>query len=135
MILVDTSAWVDHLRAADTLVAHELTSLIESGAELVTTEPIIMELLAGADTPERAGALDKLANGLPLIGVDPRLDFRQAAAIHLAVRRNGKSVRSLVDCLIAAIAMRRDVALLHKDADYTAIADCLPLREHPVPGE
>lgn len=59
------------------------------------------------------------------------LDFRQAAAIYLAVRRQGKTVRSLVNCLIAAIALRSDVLILHKDADYAAIARCLPLREHP----
>lgn len=132
MILIDTSAWVDYLRGADTDVARELQSLIENGADLVTTEPILMELLAGADTPERADALETLTNGLPLVGVDPRLDFRQAAAIHLAVRRTGKTVRSLVDCLIAAIALRHEVSLLHKDADYTAIAECLPLSEHAI---
>ena len=112
---------------------HELTSLIEAGAELATSEPISLELLAGADTPHCADALDKLTTGLSIAGIDPRLDFRQAAAVHLAVRRNGQTIRSLVDCLIAAIAMRHDIALLHKDADYTAIAESLPLREHPVP--
>lgn len=50
--------------------------------------------------------------------------------MYLAVRRTGRTVRSLVDCLIAAVALRHDVALMHKDADYTAIAACLPLRIH-----
>lgn len=132
MILVDTSTWVDHLRGTDSAVTRELSGLIENGEELATTEPIIMELLAGADTPQRVDALERLTNGLPLLGIDPRLDFRQAAAIYLAVRRQGKTVRSLVDCLIAAIALRSDVPILHKDSDYTAIAGCLPLREHPT---
>lgn len=132
MILVDTSAWIDHLRGLDNAVTRELASLINGGAELATTEPIIMELLAGADTPARADALDKLTNGLPLVGIDPRLDFRQAAAIHLAVRRQGKTVRSLVDCLIAAVAIRSEVPVLHNDSDYVAIAECLPLLEHAV---
>lgn len=48
------------------------------------------------------------------------------------MRPQGRTVRSLVDCLIAAVALRHDVALLHKDADYDAIAGCLPLRTHPV---
>ncbi|HEX6232915.1 MAG TPA: PIN domain nuclease [Jiangellaceae bacterium] len=132
MILVDTSAWIDHLRGLDNSVTRELASLIKHGAELATTEPIIMELLAGADTPARADALDKLTNGLPLVGIDPRLDFRQAAAIHLAVRQQGQTVRSLVDCLIAAVAMRHEVPVLHKDSDYVAIAECLPLLQHSV---
>jgi predicted nucleic acid-binding protein len=66
VILVDTSAWVDYLRDRRTVAAKSLTALIEQGAELATTEPVIMELLAGGDTPARAEALERLANGLPL---------------------------------------------------------------------
>lgn len=132
MILVDTSAWVDYLRAEPGPSTAELTRLVRSGEELATTEPIIMELLAGADTPARSRDLQRLTNGLPLLGVEPRLDFRQAASIFLAVRRTGRTVRSLVDCLIASVALRHEVALLHRDADYDAIAGCLPLRVHPV---
>ena len=51
MILVDTSAWVDYLRDRRTVAAKALTALIDQGAELATTEPVIMELLAGGDTP------------------------------------------------------------------------------------
>jgi predicted nucleic acid-binding protein len=128
VILVDTSAWIDHLRAAETPVARRLRTLIENDADLATTEPIVMKLLAGADTPLRIDAIERLTNGLPVLGVEPRLDFRQAAAVFLAVRRSGRTVRSLVDCIIAAVALRTDVAILHKDADFDAIAACLPLR-------
>lgn len=130
MILVDTSAWIGHLRGTDSVVVAELGSLIEAGADLATTEPIVMELLAGADTPERLEALDTLANGLLLLSVDVLIDFRQAAGIHQAARRRGHPVRSLVDCLIASVAMRHDVPILHDDRDYVAIGACLPLREH-----
>ncbi|MGH3430784.1 MAG: type II toxin-antitoxin system VapC family toxin [Terriglobales bacterium] len=130
MILVDTSAWIDYLRGTETVATRALTDLIQRGEDLVTTEPIIMELLAGADTSARAMAIEQLTNGLPLLSVDVRLDFRQASAIFLAVRRNGNTVRSLVDCLIAAVALRRDVAVLHRDSDYVAIAACLPLKIH-----
>jgi predicted nucleic acid-binding protein len=128
VILVDTSAWIDHLRAADTPVARSLRTLIEDDADLAITEPIAMELLAGADTPLRVDAIEKLTNGLPVLGVEPQLDFRQAAAVFLAVRRSGRTIRSLVDCLIAAVALRSDMPILHKDADFDAIAACLPLR-------
>lgn len=130
MILVDTSAWVDYLRDRRTVVAKTLTALIEQGAELATTEPVIMELLAGGDTPMRAEALERLANGLPLLGIDPRLDFRAAAGLYAAGRREGRTIRSLVDCLIACVAIRHDVPLLHKDVDYDVISNISPLRIH-----
>jgi predicted nucleic acid-binding protein len=91
---------------------------------------VIMELLAGSDTPVRAEALERLANGLPLLGVDPRLDFRAAAGLYAAARREGRTIRSLVDCLIACVAIRHDVPLLHKDVDYDVISAISPLRIH-----
>ena len=130
MILVDTSAWVDYLRNRRTVVAKALTALIEQDAELATTEPVIMELLAGADTPARGEALERLTNGLPLLGLDPRLDFRAAAQLYAEARREGRTVRSLIDCLIASVAIRHDVPLLHKDVDYDVISKISPLQIH-----
>jgi predicted nucleic acid-binding protein len=132
VILVDTSAWVDYLRDRRTTAAKELTALIDQGGELASTEPVIMELLAGGDTPARAEALERLANGLPLLGVDPRLDFRAAAGLYVEAHRGGRMIRSLIDCLIACVAIRHDVELLHKDTDYDVIAQVSQLRIYPT---
>jgi predicted nucleic acid-binding protein len=128
MLLVDTSSWIEYLRNTGTPAARHVNELIADGADLATTEPIVMELLAGGDTPARAAALEQLVNGLPVLAVDPRLDFRQAATIFLSVRRTGGTPRSLVDCLIAAVAVRHDVDLVHDDSDFVDIAACWPLR-------
>ena len=55
--------------------------------------------------------------------VDPAQDFRAAAALAHAVRRSGHTVRSLTDCLIAAIALRHGGMVWHCDADYVRIAE------------
>jgi predicted nucleic acid-binding protein len=128
VLLVDTSAWISYLRGAPTRSTEELAALIERDADLATTEPVVMELLAGGDTPRRAEVIEQLVNGLPVLSVDPDVDFRSAATIFLAVRRTGRTPRSLVDCLIAATAVRHDVELLHADADFVAIAATWPLR-------
>lgn len=132
MILVDTSAWVEHLRGTDSDVARALGSLIGQGAELVTTDAVVMELLAGADTPARELALEALTSGLPLLATDPALDFRGAAQIYRSTRRTGRTVRSLVDCLIASVALRHEVPLLHRDADFVAIAAATGLQIQPT---
>ena len=133
MILVDTSAWVEHLRATGSDVGKRLDRLIDEGAELVTTEAVVMELLAGADTSARELALEQLTSGLPVLSIDPALDFRRAAQIYQRARlgreRNGgRTVRSLLDCLIASVALRYDVSVLHRDADFDAIAAVTGLR-------
>lgn len=132
VILVDSSVWIAHLRGGPGPTAAGLLQLIEAGDELAITEPIAMELLAGADTDIRAAAIEQLVNGLLLVTVDPHLDFHQAATVFRAVRRTGRTPRSMVDCLIAAIATRHDVELAHNDADFDAIAACWPLRTRPL---
>ena len=54
MILADTSAWVEFDRATDSRVDQRLTLLIRSDGPLAVTEPVIMEVVAGAENVSRA---------------------------------------------------------------------------------
>jgi predicted nucleic acid-binding protein len=54
--------------------------------------------------------------------VDPHLDFHRGASLYRDARAQGRTVRRLIDCLIAAVALRHDAVLVHKDADFDAIA-------------
>jgi len=128
LILVDTSAWIEYLRDRDDPVVPQLDGLISAGADVRITEPIVMELLAGANTPVRESAISQLTNGLPLLPIDPALDYRAAAQLFVAARRGGHPIRSLNDCLIAAIAVRHDAALLQRDRDFVFLAEVTPLR-------
>lgn len=133
MILIDTSAWIDYLRGYDTPArAHVRAMLAEPGSPISMCEPVAMEILAGPLAAAMAGqglrTLEDLVNGLPTLALDETRDFRAAAAIFRDVRRTGRTVRSLVDCLIAAIAIRYDATLVHKDADFEAIAGVVALR-------
>lgn len=126
MILVDTSAWVDYFRAAPTPERLAVRELLRDTDEVVATEPIIMELLAGASG--NTAKTEALVNGLPTIPIFPSEDFRTAGLLYRASGRNGHPIRSMVDCLIAAIAIRREVPVLHRDRDFTFLAEISPLR-------
>lgn len=130
MILVDTSVWVEFLRGTTDPVVDELTALIEAGTELVITEPIVMELLAGATTPRLEQSISRLVDGLPVVPVDARLDYRAAAHLHTGSRHNGHPIGSPVDCLIAAVALRRRIPILHRDRDFDFLAEISPLVLH-----
>lgn len=132
MILVDSSCWIDYLRAADTAARFEVRRLLHTTPDSVQlADPISMELLAGARGHELT-TVERLVNGLPSLACDSAEDFRTAAGLHRAVRENGETVRKLLDCLIAAIALRNDVELVHKDADFEAIARVAPLRSRSL---
>ncbi len=127
MELIDTSVWVEFLRDTDSPACNEVERMYrERPADLATTEPVIMELLAGAGSDRAFGKLEKLTAGLPLLAVDSRLDYRDAAIAYRAARAHGKTVRKLIDCLIAVVAVRTGAVLVHRDRDFDALAAALP---------
>jgi predicted nucleic acid-binding protein len=66
--------------------------------------------------------LEQLVNGLPSLKVDDAVDFRSASDIYRAARRAGKTIRSINDCLIAALSIRHDANFIHREADFDVIA-------------
>ncbi len=56
------------------------------------------------------------------LDVDPRIDFDVAAGLYRATREAGNPVRSLMDCLIAAVAVRTGAAVVHQDRDFDVLA-------------
>lgn len=127
MLLVDTSAWIEHLRATGSPADVELTRLLaQPDPGIVVTPPVVMELLAGAATPASLLTLEALTGGLPLLALDQDLDFHAAAAVYRTARASGSTVRSLVDCLIAVVAVRHGATVLHRDRDYDVLAGLLP---------
>jgi predicted nucleic acid-binding protein len=60
------------------------------------------------------------------------VDYDEAAALYRSCRRAGRTVRKLIDCLIAAVAIRTETPLLHADGDFSTLAQHTPLRIHPA---
>lgn len=128
--LADSSVWIDYLRQAGTRADVALDELRSTApGDLVMTAPVAMELLFGPTDELSVRRVENLVDGLPSLAVDPDDDFRAAAQIYRAVRRNGRTIRKATDCLIAAIAIRHKALVLHKDADFDAIAEVTAL-EH-----
>ena len=125
MILVDTSAWVEFLRDTGSSICLRVDDLLDS--EIATCDPVRMEVLAGARDERHLADLRRLLARSATIATTPG-DYENAAAWYRTCRRNGDTVRKLVDCLIAAIAIRADVELLHADSDFEALARHTPLR-------
>jgi len=56
---------------------------------------------------------------------DERADGRD---LNRTCRRRGETVRKLIDCLIASVAIRADTPVLHADSDFDALARHMVLR-------
>lgn len=128
MILADTSAWVEYDRASGSTVDERMTRLVADGGPLTVTEPVLMEVLAGARSDDREAQLRRLLLRFDLLGVDVAADFEGAAHIFRCCRRAGVTPRGLVDCLIVAVAARHGATLLAHDADLARVAAVLGLQ-------
>jgi len=128
VILVDSSAWVEFLRATGSSTHLSLRSALQGEVELASTDVIVMEILAGARDDADRDRLRRLLYGLEFLAVDGPADYEQAAELYRLCRGKGETPRKLTDCLIAAVAIRNDAELLCEDADFDAIARHAPLR-------
>ncbi len=122
MILADTSAWVEYDRATGSQVDIRLTEMIGSNVPLAVTQPVIMEVLAGARTVDRETDLRRLLLRFHLLRFDADVDFDGAASIYRQCRQVGVTPRGLIDCMIVAVACREDATLLAADIDLSRVA-------------
>lgn len=125
MILVDTSAWVEFLRDTGTPVCARVDELLDD--DIATCHPIRMEVLAGARDERHLESLRGMLARAALVPIEPT-DYEEAAALYRICRRGGETVRKLIDCLIAALAIRADLPLLHADVDFEVLARHTALR-------
>ncbi|MBA3638210.1 MAG: PIN domain-containing protein [Acidobacteria bacterium] len=129
MVLVDTSVWVEVLRKSPGLALDKVVDF----DDVVTCLPVMQEVLQGF-RDERAFAIAHTAmRALPIVESPLREDvFLQAADLYRSARRAGFTIRSGVDCLIAACALRHGLEVLHHDRDFTNLARVSALRVRDV---
>lgn len=122
MILADTSAWIEYDRATGSAVDKRLTELVRRDGPIAVTEPVLMEVCAGARDAKRRSDLRRLLLRFDLLPFDVATDFDAAASIYGSCRRAGITPRGLIDCMIASVALRHGASLLAQDADMNQIA-------------
>jgi len=132
MTLLDTSVWIQVFRQHNPV---DIESVVPF-EEVVVCLPVIQEILQGfRDEQAFRVARDSL---LAIPCVESPLDqdmFIEAADLYRRARRAGFTVRSGVDCLIAACAIRNDLMVIHQDRDYSALARVSPLRQRSLAGQ
>lgn len=129
VVLVDTSAWIEVFRRPARL---DLESVVDFD-EIVTCLPIVQEVLQGFTSDDAFRKAREAMLALPR--VESPMDiavFADAVDLYRRARRAGVTVRSGVDCLIAACAIRHDLEVLHSDRDYPALARVSELRQRAL---
>jgi len=126
VILVDTSVWIE-------LLAGRMPSLTAGQLlQFATCGPVVQEVLQGLRPRRESVEFQESFLALPCLSDPLSLGlFLEAANIFREGRRQGYTIRSTMDCLIAAIAIENTVAVWHRDRDFDTIAKYTPLRVSP----
>jgi len=128
LILVDTSVWIDFLRGVNSPQRQTLHRLIEDEADIAITEIIITEILQGIKKERDFETTKNYLLEFPIYSPAGLKTYLEAAGIYRTCRKQGKTIRKTIDCIIAAICLEHDLTLLHKDSDFEVIKTCAGLK-------
>jgi predicted nucleic acid-binding protein len=121
-VIVDTSVWIELFTASESTADLWLTERVRADLPIVVPEVVLMELLIGTTDESRAALRRQRIQRFVIEPLAPVRDAEDAAAIHRECRRHGHTVRSMIDCLVAAMALRLEVPVAHRDRDFEDIA-------------
>jgi predicted nucleic acid-binding protein len=130
VLLVDTSVWIEVFRRPSRVTLDEIAP---DRDRIVTCLPVVQEVLQGFDD-ERAFEIARTAMyALPC--VESPLEsavIDRAVDIYRRARRAGVTVRSSIDCLVAACALRHHLTVVHCDRDYARLATVVSLEQTDI---
>ena len=129
MVLVDTSVWIEVFRRSSRF---RLDSVVDFD-DVVTCLPVIQEVLQGFKDESAFQLARDAMYSLPMIESPlgrPVID--EAVGLYRSARRAGITVRSSVDCLIAACALRHGLSVIHRGRDFDKLARISPLESRIV---
>lgn len=121
-MIVDTSAWVEYLRRTESPFDLCVEEAVRTGQAIATPAPVVTELLAGCRGESEALELLRLLSRFEILVPDSLEEFRSAALVYRACRREGCTIRSIIDCMVTATALHARRPLLARNRDFDVIA-------------
>lgn len=122
-VLVDTSAWVDFLNGFPSPAADALAELLKGDDDVCTCGIVVAEVFQGLRQDRGRDTIRRSFEDMAFLEPPGIHLYLRAAELYRALRKRGKTVRSTIDCIIAAIAEDGGCNLLARDRDMDAILD------------
>lgn len=131
MILVDSSVWIDYFNKSQSKSANELSwLLINAPNQIGLPDIVVTEVLQGIRDDN---IYNKTKKTLLLFTVfrENKLDiYLKASEIFRKCKAKGLAIRSTIDVIIAAIALKNNLEIFTLDKDFINIAKIFPLKLH-----
>lgn len=123
--LVDSSVWISFFHDPEGPLGQRFARLVSEGAsDVMGCPPVRMELLVDPQDFRRRRIM-RIYDGFVSANIVED-DFELAAELYRAMQRQGHTIRSQLDCVIAAIAVRQRATLVHNDIDFDRMAEVMP---------
>lgn len=127
-VLADSSAWIDFLNGSASPEGAEVERLLGSDQDVCTCGLIAMEVLQGIRRERGFPRVVAMFESLTLVEPGSLEVYLRGAEVYRALRSRGVTVRSAVDCVIAAVAEAHGCSILTRDRDLAAIVESGLLR-------
>ena len=129
MFLIDTSIWIETFKKKSPIILSEIIDFDEA----TTCLPIVQEVLQGFKDEQAFRTAREAMHALPVVESPMKAAvYDHATQLYRNARRQGLTVRSSVDCLIASCAIKNCLTVLHRDRDYTDLAKISELQEKSI---
>lgn len=126
-MIVDTSAIIEFLRATGSPSHRALAHALRAETALWIPAVVLQEVLQGARDASHFVRLQFQLDQLPIFEPEDACELhRQAALLYARCRWQGVTVRSPIDCVVAACALEADLPLLARDRDFADICRIEP---------
>jgi len=123
LILVDTSVLIDFLHGTKNEKEKLFEAVLVQNLPFGITAYTYQEVLQGAKNESEYKKLNAyLSTQLFYFLPENHEAYEEAARLYFDLRRQGVTPRSTIDVLIASIAIRYGLYLLHNDHDFDLIA-------------
>jgi predicted nucleic acid-binding protein len=116
-ILVDTSVWIDFFDGRPTAQVTRLKRFV-GVEELLIGDLILAEILQGIANDKEVKRVEAAFAAFRVVPLVGERMARQSASHYRYLRKQGITIRKMIDCLIAAWCIENRVALLHADRDF-----------------
>ena len=126
MTLVDTSVWIPFLEGGEHWTKTRLKEKIADRESIAYLDLILLEIVQGVRERKERERIETNFGALRCLEVS-RSSVMLAAEIYQESQKKGITIRSIIDCLIAAVAIETGATVLHRDRDFDRIEENYPI--------
>ncbi|MDN5331959.1 MAG: hypothetical protein PWP45_1184 [Tepidanaerobacteraceae bacterium] len=123
MILVDTSVLIAFFKGVENEKVNKFVEVIKNNIPFGINNFIYQEILQGAKTEKEFNLLKEYLETQKFYDLKQGIkSYENAAKLYLKCRKEGVTIRSTIDLLIAQTAIENNLYLLHDDRDFSLLA-------------